>query len=83
MTATVRIEQMAAEADRQHAAHEASRLSYREGVPADWQEEYDRLSRRMQPRAAASIIRDRIRRRAVQAAIPAADAVIAELRNRF
>lgn len=63
------------------AAREASRLSYRSGVPADWQDEYDRLTKRQQPRAAAALIRERIRRRKTEAAIPVAEAVVAGLRG--
>ncbi|MEV7607913.1 hypothetical protein AB0N61_00360 [Microbacterium sp. NPDC089320] len=83
MTTASRIEQMAAEADQQRAEREASRVSYRGSVPEDWQDEYDRVARRMQPRAAASVIRDRVRRRKAEAAIPVAEAVMSELRQRF
>lgn len=69
------------ESAEQHDEREASRLSYRGQVPGDWHDEYDRLTKRMLPRAAASLIRDRIRRRKVEAARPAAEAVLADLRR--
>lgn len=81
MTAALRIEQMTEQAEQLRAEREASRLSYRDSVPEDWHEEYDRLTRRMEPRAATSIIRDRIRRRTAEAALPAAEAVITDLRR--
>lgn len=64
------------------AEREAYRLSYRSQVPEDWQDEYDRLTKRMVPRAAAAVIRERIRRRKTDAAVPVAEAVVAGL-HRF
>jgi len=61
---------------------EASRLSYRSGVPEDWRDEFDRLTRRMQPQRAAAVVRDRIRRRKAEAALPAAEAVMAGIGRR-
>ncbi|MGM7671914.1 hypothetical protein [Microbacterium sp. A93] len=81
MTDDLTPEQQPTEADQQRTAREASRLSYRGQVPDDWHDEYDRLARRMQPQAAALIIRDRIRRRKVEAALPVADSVVADLRR--
>lgn len=84
MTAeTLNIHQMVDDAEQRRTEREASRLSYRGSVPEDWKDEYDRLARRMQPRAAASVIRDRVRRRKAEAAIPVAEAVMSELGRRL
>lgn len=69
--------------EQQRAERESSRLSYRDHLPESWREDFDRLSRRMQPQAAAAIVRDRIRRRTIEAALPVADAVVANIRNRY
>ena len=69
------------EQQQQHE-REAKRLSYRGSVPEDYREEYDRLTGRMHPHAATAIIRDRIRRRRAEAALPAAEAAMAELARR-
>lgn len=65
----------------QRAEREAQRLSYRGNVPEAFREEFDRLTRRMNAQAAASVIRHRISRRKAEAALPAAEAVVAQLRR--
>lgn len=73
--------ELAADAEQQRFEREARRLSYRGTVPEDAREEYDRLTRRMDPVAATAVLRDRARRRAAEAALPAAEVVIADLRR--
>ncbi|WP_251440106.1 hypothetical protein [Microbacterium sp. USTB-Y] len=54
---------------------------YRKRLPEELREDYDRLRRRMTAQAAFSLTRERARRRAAQAFIPEAEAIVAEVRR--